>query len=313
MERTRIGIVGGGDIAQHHLKVLTSLRDVEVVALASRGEERRHTTAEIFSIPHTYDTASAMLAHETLDAIFITVSADQIYAVAKECVSKGIPLFIEKPAGLTVQETEDLAQSSVPIMVGYNRRFYSNIQQAKKMIEECGPLLGVTVEAPERITQVRTLGKFTADMLDNWLVLNGTHGIDLLHYLGGTIADVASVAYAYTEKNGDNFGATIAFEEGAIGHYISHWNTPGKWRVTLYGDGIRADFDTLEQGTITTKEGTSPLPLSEEDVSFKPGFYAQTRYFIDRVQDKKPIQRPACSIEDAVETMRLAETIQTLP
>lgn len=317
MESLRIGVVGAGAVAQHHLKALASLPNVKIAALASRGEERRLETARTFSIGKTYAASTEMLAHESLDALFVLVSADQVYPVTLECLSAGIPLLIEKPAGLTSHETSDIAARAaakkIPVMVGYNRRFYSNIKAGLDAVLERGPLLGVTAEIPERIAQVASSGKFSEDMVAKWLILNNTHGIDLLRFLGGSdIAHVSTEARSFRQKTGDNFGATLRFTNGALGHYISHWNTPGSWRVSIYGDGIRADFTTLEIGTLTTAEGSTPISFAQEDIDYKAGFVAQARFFIEHVQNKTAITRPGCSIEDAVETMRLAESIGTL-
>jgi len=311
--KTRVGIIGAGAIAHQHLKVLRAFDDVEVVALANRGAEHRESVAKEFGILKTYAGHADMLAAETLDAVYILTSADTIYPITKELISTGLPLFIEKPAGLTSDETRDLSArattNNVRIMVGYNRRFYSVLEAGRAAILKLGPMLGLALEAPESIAKVRALGKFSPEVLDHWLIANGTHGIDLLRYLGGDVAEVHAAQHSHVEKNGDNFGATIRYANGAIGHYVSHWNTPGRHHLSLYGDGIRARFEPIEQGEILLGDNTQALAPDQIDLDYKPGFYAQTRYFIDRVQDGGPIERPACSIEDAVGTMELAEQI----
>jgi predicted dehydrogenase len=311
--KTRIGIIGAGAIAHHHLKVLRALDDVEVVALANRSAERRDAVAKEFDIPTTYEHYIDMLAKEKLDAVYVLTSVDTIYPITKDLIPSGLPLFIEKPAGLTAEETRDLAaqasHTGTRIMVGYNRRFYSVLEASRAEILKRGPMLGLALDAPESIAKVRALGKFSPEVLDHWLVANGTHGLDLLRYLGGEIAEVYATKYSHVEKNGDNFGATIRYANGTIGHYVSHWNTPGRHHLSLYGDGIRARFEPIEQGEILLGDNTHALAPDQIDLDYKPGFYAQARYFIDRVQDSGPIERPACSIEDAVGTMELAERL----
>lgn len=310
---TRIGIIGAGAVAQHHLRVLTSFDDVTVSALANRNPERRRETAEAFSIPATYETHEEMLEQESLDALLVLTSADTIHSITKSLIPRGLPLLIEKPAGRTTSETRELAvlarQSGTRVMVGYNRRFYSVINAARHAIEERGSLRGIAIEAPERIDAVRALGKFPESLIEDWLVLNGTHGVDLLRFLGGDVTAAHAFHQSFQEKRGDNFGAVLSYTNGAIGHYLSHWNSPGRWQLTLYGAGVRARLEPIEQGTLLIGEDASILPVDPVDIEYKPGFYAQARYFVDRVKDGGAIERPACSIDDAVGTMELTELI----
>lgn len=313
MSIVRIGIVGAGAVAHHHLKVLQALQDVEVVALANRGEEHRERVAKEFGIARTYPNHQEMLAEEDLDGIFVVTSVDTIYPITKELIHHKLPLLIEKPAGLNAAQTRELAklaqEAGTRIMVGYNRRFYSVIGAADAAIKEHGSLLGLSIEAPERIETVRTLGKFSEQIIEEWLAANGTHGIDLLRFLGGDNTSVQAVHRAFKEKNGDNFGAVLSFANEAVGHYISHWNTPGRWQLTLYGEGVRARLEPIEQGALLIGEQVSELPVDQVDVDFKPGFYKQAEYFVERIRDGMAIERPACSIQDAVGTMELAELI----
>jgi hypothetical protein len=51
------------------------------------------------------------------------------------------------------------------------------------------------------------------------------------------------------------------------------------------------------------------LPVDEVDVKFKPGLYAQNRFFLDAVKERKSIAYPASDLADAVKTMQLIEAI----
>lgn len=320
MKKINIGIIGTGAIAEHHARVLSSFDDAVIRAAASRRTEPRELFCASHHIPANYENHQDMKAAEKeLDALYILVSAENIFNVTKECISYGLPLFIEKPPGLSLRETKELArlarERNIPVMVGLNRRFYSIIRAAKAAIEKQGPLLGIVVEAPEWIQKIRMAGKFPDAVLEKWAVLNGIHVIDLVRFFAGDVKNITSFRHALQEKNGDNFGALLTFKNNpAIGHYISHWQSPGRWKIDLYGKDVRAHMEPLEEGVIIEKD--SPPVIIEPDAhdkEFKPGFWAQNRYFIDRVRDKKPISYPASSIEDAEKTMELVEQIANAP
>jgi predicted dehydrogenase len=50
--------------------------------------------------------------------------------------------------------------------------------------------------------------------------------------------------------------------------------------------------------------------VDEVDRIYKPGIYAQARYFIDCVKEGRKPTYPAADLVDAVKTMRLIELIQ---
>lgn len=320
MKKINIGIIGTGAIAEYHARVLSSFDDAAIRAAASRRKEPRELFCASHHIPTNYENHQDMLATEKeLDALYILVSAENIFGVVKECIEYGLPLFIEKPPGLFAEETRELArlahERNIPVMVGLNRRFYSVIRAAKTAIEKRGPLLGIIVEAPEWIQKVRATEKFSDAMLDKWATLNGIHTIDLFRFFAGETKMVTALRHASKEKNGDNFGALLTFTDNpAIGHYISHWQSPGHWKIDLYGKDVRVHIEPLEEGVIVEKD-TPPVIIKPDirDKEFKQGFWAQNRYFIDRIREKTPISYPACSIEDAVNTMELVEKIANAP
>jgi predicted dehydrogenase len=313
MDTKTLGLIGVGAISEQHLRAFSALPDVELVAVANRGPEPRDRAQARFGIPRGYADFREMLARERLDAACVLVGATDVYDVTCACLEHALPLLVEKPPGLSVAETEDLARRArarrVPVMVGLNRRFYSVIRKAREAIAERGPLLGITVNTPERVNEKKAIEKF-APVIDRWLFLNGIHGIDLFRFLGGEIRRVTTAHAALHEKNGDSFAALAEFASGALGHYVSHWQSPGSWTVDLYGDGIRAHLEPLERGWILRNAG-EPVAIEpdEVDTTHKPGFWAQARYFVDRLHDGAPIGHPASSIDDALETMKLVEAI----
>jgi predicted dehydrogenase len=313
-KKINIGIIGVGDIAQHHLRVLSTFEDVNLIAVANRSPKKSTDAQKKYKIKSRYADFREMLKKETLDGVYVCVSADNMFKVSRECLKYNIPLFLEKPPSLTLTEVKKLAllakQKKIPVMVGLNRRFYSVIQKAKKEILKKGPILGIAIEMPERINEVGKLKKLSKKTVGNWFVVGGIHGVDLMRYIGGDIQDVKATHRAYKEQNGDNFGALITFKNRAIGSYRSHWQSPGRWSIDIYGVGIRAHLEPIEEGVIVenNKKPRSIEPNSI-DKKHKPGFYLQNRYFIDRLKDKKVIEYPACSIEESVKTMELIEKI----
>ena len=307
-------MIGAGAMARRHIEVLKSIPEVEVIAVSSRGIERLEKLANDFGISQRFRDNGEMLKTVRPDAVVVAVSAANVHQVTLLCIEGRVPTLLEKPPGLTAAQTEDLLEASRRVegqyMVGLNRRFYSVIQNAKKLVEDSGGLVSLLVRTTEDMASVRATNFHPAEVLDHWMAANGIHCIDLLRFLGGEVASVHSFSSAWKDKSPNSFGALIRFENGAIGHYVSNWTSPGRWEVTAYGFDMRVDLSPLEAGELTRRGGSvTPVPKNEVDDKFKPGFYAQDEYFINRVRLNTRIERPAANLDDALGTMRLVEAI----
>jgi len=238
----------------------------------------------------------------------------QIVPVAAECLKRGIPTLLEKPPGLSAEETTSLAQiaqeTNCVNMVALNRRFYSVMQRAREEILSVGPLVSVLVEGPERLAEVKAVGIHPPEIIAGLLFANSIHCIDLLRYFGGDVDHISATASQWDEEQKNSFDALIKFQNGATGHYIAHWMSPASWAVTLYGMGRRVSLNPLEKATLMEADRSEKLlPVDEVDVKFKPGLYAQDRFFLDAVHERRPISYPASDLADAVKTMQLIEAI----
>ncbi len=314
MSKLKVGVIGAGNIAEKHLETLAAFSDVEIVALASRGHPRIHALADRFQVERTFTNYQEMLDGLEMDAVFVLVSATRIVEVAGECLRRGVPTLLEKPPGLSVDETRGLVkiadEAKCLNMVGLNRRFYGVMRAAREAILERGPLVSVFVEAPENLAAVRAVGIHPPEIVQGLLYANSIHCIDLLRFFGGDVREVHALSGQWDEEQKNSFGALMRFENEAIGQYVSNWTSPGSWRVTLYGMGRRISLDPLERGTITDDSGESvAVAVDEVDTRFKPGLYGQNRFFLDCVRDKRRVSYPAADLADAVKTMELVEAI----
>lgn len=318
MQKIKIGIIGAGWIAKQHLEVLCAMDNVEVVGITSRTRSKAEALAKEYGIAQCFDQVEELVAKAKPDALMVLVSADQMFKVTALAITFGLPLFIEKPAGMTPEENIKLAglakDNHVRAMVGFNRRYYSIFHKGIEIIKKAGPLLGVFVEGHERMWQKRGANtKFSSKELANWIYLNSVHTIDLLRFFGGEPSRVRTIAHKnFGEARGDQFAAIMELESGAIGQYSAHWYSPGGWRVALYGDGVTVEFKPLEKGFWTDKNFvTHEIAPDEIDVKFKPGFYRQMEAFQNLIRGVK-MQWPLADLESSYKTMRLAEQISSL-
>lgn len=311
----KIGVIGAGNIAEKHLEVLRALPDINIAAIASRGHPRIDALSAKFGIEQKFTDYRQMLDTVSVDAVFVLVSAMQIVPVAGECLRRGVPTLLEKPPGLSANEAKglaDIAEATKCLnMVALNRRFYSVMQRAREEIMEVGPLVSVLVEGPERLDEVKAVGVHPPEIIEGLLFANSIHCIDLLRYFGGDVERVVATAGQWDEEQKNSFGALLKFQGGSTGHYVAHWTSPASWSVTLYGMGRRVSLDPLEKGVLMESDRTEKLlPVDPVDIEFKPGLYAQNRFFLDCVKNQRTVSYPAADLADSVKTMQLIESIR---
>lgn len=310
-DTVRLGIVGAGNIAVKHLEALQGMAGVHVAGIASRTRSKAEALAARFGIACVADDLEGLMHDARPAGLLILVSVASIGSVVREAMRSGLPLFIEKPAGLTPVESAELARLAgefgVKSMVGYNRRFYSVFRQGIDIIRQHGPLMGLLIEGHERIGAVRATGKHPDFVLANWLYANATHTVDLLRFFGGEVTEMHCLAHRHREPLGDQFAAIMNFDSGALGEYSAHWLSPGGWRVMLAGNGVTVEFKPLESGSwIDAKGQRHEITASAEDQRCKPGFHGQMAAFCRLVRGDEP-DWAAQDLAAAHRTMELAE------
>src|SRR5882762_5603750 len=123
-ERARIGIIGTGWWATYaHLPSLTSYPRAEVVAIADPSANRLAQAGEHFGIGAQYTDYQAMLDRGDLDGVVVATPHTTHYAVAREVLTRGIPLMLEKPMVLRARDARELVdladQHGVSLVIGY--------------------------------------------------------------------------------------------------------------------------------------------------------------------------------------------------
>jgi len=313
MKKVRLGLIGAGWVARKHLEVISAIENVEAVGITSRTKAKAEVLSKEYRIPFIADSLDELVDLAKPDALMVLVSDDQVFQVAARALKCNLPLFVEKPAGLLPEENLKLAEiarkDSIPTMVGFNRRYYSIFHKGIEIIKEKGKLLGISVEGHERMWRIYEGRKFSQHVIDNWIFANSVHTIDLLRFFGGEVLEVKSIAHKIKEVRGDQFAAVLELKSGAIGEYISHWYSPGGWRVVLYGEGATVEFKPLEKGSWTDKDfKTYEIEPDGVDKNYKQGFYKQMEAFVRLVTEGKS-SWPMLDLEGAYKTMKLAEEL----
>lgn len=326
MSELRVAVVGAGNIAQQHLRVLTAQSDCRIVLLCDLNPITRAETANRFGIAEHVDATKAVVQRDDIDAVFVLVSVTAVATVATTFLQAGLPTFLEKPPGLYSTETAQLAELAerrgTIAMVGLNRRFYASHLAVQQRLAQHGPLATVTVEAHEDLASLPERWKamrgsaIPVAVLRRWAIANGIHALDLLRFFGGDVIEVYPTAHARFEQDfPDAHTAVVRFANGAHGRALIDWMAPGSHRFELRGVGMRATSQPGFGATMLAQRGEMEVSLEPDadDRQFKPGFWKQISAFLESVRSGSSPSFPAASLADAHRTMVLIEQICQLP
>ena len=77
MSKIKIGIIGAGNIAEQHLKVINRMDSVDVCGISTRTKSKAADLSKTYNISNIYDDPEELIIKQKPDGIMILVSADQ--------------------------------------------------------------------------------------------------------------------------------------------------------------------------------------------------------------------------------------------
>ena len=187
---TKVLIVGSRYMATEYAKVLTGLNIAyEVVG---RGISNCKKIEEKFSVKVHSGGIEQFLSNNILSEyshIINTVNVNFLNQTTQSLINAGAKkILLEKPGDLTIsglKRISDLSKKNhVEVLIAYNRRFYSSIQNLKKLVKKDGGIIGIHFEFTEWIHTINP-EDYDNESLAKWVIANSSHVIDTVFYLIG--------------------------------------------------------------------------------------------------------------------------------
>ena len=224
----RVAIIGLGKMGILHASLLSTLPDVNLVALCEKKSLICRFSRKVFKGIRLVGEVSE-LADFALDAVYVATPPSAHFPIIRTIYSEGITanVFVEKPLASHPADSEEmcsLASSGGINMVGYNRRFAVTFKKAKETLDES--TLGEMVDFEGYAYSSDLLGvKSESKALSVSGVLKdlGCHAIDLANWFFGGLhvgkAEVTSTAGG----SGDSVHLEVKTSGGLSGKLNSSW------------------------------------------------------------------------------------------
>jgi predicted dehydrogenase len=226
--KTRVGILGGGNISETHARAARELDGVEVSAVHGHNREKAARLAAAYG-GAVYEDLDAFLAHRPLDVVLIGspsgLHAEQGIAAAR----RGLHVLVEKPLDVTTERADALVAAceaaGVKLGVFFQDRAAPDVRRLKEFVASGGLGRPLLVSArvrwyrpPEYYRDSRWRGTWALDG-GGALMNQGVHTLDLLLWLLGGVRRVyaRAVTALHEIEVEDTVVATLEFESGAVG------------------------------------------------------------------------------------------------
>ena len=283
MTKIKIGIIGSGGMARHHLARFASMETAEVAAIASRNQQ----TGSQLSAEHKAEFIPEwhrLVEREDLDGVVICTHNDSHGEILLAALQADKHVFVEYPLASDVGEGEaalQLAEERGRVLRVSHPEAVSNTHKAlKEKISELGDLL---LTSFVRLTPGRGA---RPEILFN-LPVSGTpthffiyHIYPIVDFFGGAASVKRSAVYEGLRENGqyNQFvnTLTVEFKRGGIGQ----WTWAGGIAINAAEEHERY---VLTEGTISDAGGewhcTTPTGVTRLSIPDSPQQTLQELWF----------------------------------
>lgn len=236
MAKLKCAVIGVGYLGRFHAQKYQLLEETELVAVCDSHPETATRVAQELGVPAIFDYKELL---DKVDAVSIAVSTQAHYAIAKECLLRGIHVLIEKPITETVEQADELIAIAdahhAKLQVGHMERFNA----ARVALSE-------HLQHPLFIDSQR-LAPFTPRGADVNVILDlMIHDIDLIQTMvNSPIAHIDAHGTPVLTSNIDIANARITFENRCVANVVASrisFKTERKTRIFQKNTYITVDY-----------------------------------------------------------------------
>ena len=310
----KVGVIGIGNMGWHHARVLSLLRDADLVGVADPDESRGKLAVEQFQCEWFKDYHDLI---SKVDAICIAVPTLLHHKVGLDCLKAGVNVLIEKPIAATELEAKSLINASkisnCLLQVGHIERFNPAFRELNKIVQN----EDIVVLEARRHSPHADRANDVSVVMDLMI-----HDIDLvLELVNSKIQKLAAVGGRNSDGLIDYVNATLVFKNNIIASLTASKMSHKKIRnlsAHCQNGLVETDFlnhslqihrkahesYTAEHGELVYRNDGYVEEVST--TSIEP-LYAELEHFLKCVQGK---ESPEVDGEQASRALKIADFIE---
>ena len=258
-----VAVIGLGHMGRIHLSKLCAFEGVTVSGICDIDDERAREYGTQYSVPVCTAYSDAI---NGASCAVIATPTESHYTIARECLERGVHVFLEKPITVLPEEARelvDLARSrGLVLQVGHLERLNPALTRALPRVTK--PLL----------IETRRVSPFTGRSTDVDVVLDlMIHDLDLVLSLAhGTVQDVSAQGICFVSRLYDTVNARVEFSDGCVASLMASRAAAHRERsITIYEERQTFYVDLMQGKLVTVtstgdqKTGTTEFTCDQMD------------------------------------------------
>ena len=247
MADLRWGMLGSSGWADHTFApAITRARGNRLVAVLGSSAKGAQAFAERHGLAAAYTDLPALLAHPTLDAVWVATPPDLHRAQVIAALKAGKHVLCEKPMAVTVADCKAMTRaaehSDRVLRIGFNNRAHPQLRKLAAAIAQgrYGEALEARVQIYHPYPSAPPKWRQNQQRSGGWAIGDlGTHLLDVLRWLMNADASKANGVLSHrcwNFKTDDHAAVSVQFKNGAVGSITACTGAAGGApRVEFYG------------------------------------------------------------------------------
>jgi predicted dehydrogenase len=314
----KVGVIGVGNMGQHHSRILSLLKDVEFVGVADVNVEKGLETASKYRV-RFFENYLDLLPR--VDAVCIAVPTRLHHRVGMDCLQGGVHTLIEKPIAASISEAESLVNAAADhdciLQVGHIERFNPAFQELSKVLKT-EEILAIESHRMSPYSQRANDVSVVLDLM--------IHDIDLILELvaAPVVKLTASGSRAATDSGYlDYVTATLGFSNGVVANLTASKVTHRKIRrLAAHCKNSLTEADFLNNEILIHRQTTANYSTDYGQVLYRQDgliekvytsniepLHAELEHFVHCVRGGN---QPSVGGEQALKALRLASLIEQI-
>jgi predicted dehydrogenase len=267
--RAKVGIIGCGSVADHHLNALTTL-PVEIVGLCDVDEQQAGRTASAFGLRRTFGQAADLLERERPDVAHVLTPPQSHRELSVLAMESGCDVLVEKPMAMDLSEADEMVEASRrtgrTLGVCHTHLFNPPVLEARALTANgrLGTVVGVDVGfTVHGGVRDRYLARGWVNDLPGGVVHElAAHPVYLLREFLGTLSLASAVwkPIAALPPGAVEFRAVFEGESGLGIAAISASGKPMQSALRIHGTGMTVSIDLRGRTVLKTSRPSGSGP-----------------------------------------------------
>ncbi len=258
-----VAVIGLGHMGRIHLSKLCAFEGVTVSGICDIDDERAREYGTQYSVPVCTAYSDAI---NGASCAVIATPTESHYTIARECLERGVHVFLEKPITVLPEEARELVDLArlrgLVLQVGHLERLNPALTRALPRVTK--PLL----------IETRRVSPFTGRSTDVDVVLDlMIHDLDLVLSLAhGTVQDVSAQGICFVSRLYDTVNARVEFSDGCVASLMASRAAAHRERsITIYEERQTFYVDLMQGKLVTVtstgdqKTGTTEFTCDQMD------------------------------------------------